>query len=243
MERRKYRFKDIVWKDFSLLAILIASMIVFSLLGIVIGFLYIDNLSEKIALKISVIAQLLAYLVTACSFYFLHMNDFKYHLRKNINFVKNHYLFLIIVTVTMMVCSTIYNTIMQYLPDGIGFSETQNELELMGLFDKPAFLPVTFLLIVIGAPLVEEICFRHLLIGELGKKFNFIAMGIVSTILFSLMHVVGAESPFEIGSYLILAIAMVYVYLKSGRKLIASVSLHMLNNLISFIFTIITLYT
>ena len=142
-----------------------------------------------------------------------------------------------------MVCSTIYNTIMQYLPDGIGFSETQNELELMGLFDKPAFLPVTFLLIVIGAPLVEEICFRHLLIGELGKKFNFIAMGIVSTILFSLMHVVGAESPFEIGSYLILAIAMVYVYLKSGRKLIASVSLHMLNNLISFIFTIITLYT
>ncbi|PTF22896.1 CPBP family intramembrane metalloprotease, partial [Staphylococcus cohnii] len=34
MERTKYRFKDIVWKDFSLIAILIVSMIVFTLVGI-----------------------------------------------------------------------------------------------------------------------------------------------------------------------------------------------------------------
>ena len=77
--------------------------------------------------------------------------------------------------------------------------------------------------------------FRHLLIGELGKKFNAIVMGVISAILFSLMHVMGAESPLEIGSYLILAIAMVYAYIKSGFKLIASVSIHMLNNLISFV--------
>ncbi|TLW35379.1 CPBP family intramembrane metalloprotease, partial [Staphylococcus cohnii] len=30
MERVKYRFKDIVWKDFSLIVILIVSMIVFT---------------------------------------------------------------------------------------------------------------------------------------------------------------------------------------------------------------------
>ncbi|GEP86988.1 CPBP family intramembrane glutamic endopeptidase [Staphylococcus cohnii] len=243
MERVKYRFKDIVWKDFSLIVILIVSMIVFTLIGILFSFVYVDHLTEKIVLKLSVVIQLLSYVVTVFSFYFLHIKDFKMHLKKNTAFIKQHYIFLIIVTIIMMVCSAIYNMTMQMLPDDIGFNETQNELELMNLFDQPSFLPFTFLLIVIGAPLVEEIFFRHLLIGELGKKFNTIVMGIISAILFSLMHVMGAESPFEIGSYIILAIAMVYAYIKSGCKLIASVSIHMLNNLISFIFTLITLYT
>ena len=243
MERTKYRFKDIVWKDFSLIAILIVSMIVFTLVGIFFSFVYVDHLTEKIVIKLSVVIQLLSYVVTVFSFYFLHIKDFKMHLKKNTAFIKQHYLFLIIVTIIMMICSAIYNMTMQMLPDDIGFNETQNELELMNLFDQPSFLPFTFLLIVIGAPLVEEIFFRHLLIGELGKKFNIIVMGIISAILFSLMHVMGAESPFEIGSYIILAIAMVYAYIKSGCKLIASVSIHMLNNLISFIFTLITLYT
>lgn len=243
MERVKYRFKDIVWKDFSLIVILIVSMIVFTLIGILFSFVYVDHLTEKIVLKLSVVIQLLSYVVTVFSFYFLHIKDFKMHLKKNTAFIKQHYIFLIIVTIIMMVCSAIYNMTMQMLPDDIGFNETQNELELMNLFDQPSFLPFTFLLIVIGAPLVEEIFFRHLLIGELGKKFNTIVMGIISVILFSLMHVMGAESPFEIGSYIILAIAMVYAYIKSGCKLIASVSIHMLNNLISFIFTLITLYT
>ncbi|MFH4934640.1 type II CAAX endopeptidase family protein [Staphylococcus cohnii] len=243
MERTKYRFKDIVWKDFSLIAILIVSMIVFTLVGIFFSFVYVDHLTEKIVIKLSVVIQLLSYVVTVFSFYFLHIKDFKMHLKKNTAFIKQHYLFLIIVTIIMMICSAIYNMTMQMLPDDIGFNETQNELELMNLFDQPSFLPFTFLLIVIGAPLVEEIFFRHLLIGELGKKFNAIVMGVISAILFSLMHVMGAESPFEIGSYIILAIAMVYAYIKSGFKLIASVSIHMLNNLISFIFTLITLYT
>ena len=243
MERTKYRFKDIVWKDFSLIAILIVSMIVFTLVGIFFSFVYVDHLTEKIVIKLSVEIQLLSYVVTVFSFYFLHIKDFKMHLKKNTAFIKQHYLFLITVTIIMMICSAIYNMTMQMLPDDIGFNETQNELELMNLFDQPSFLPFTFLLIVIGAPLVEEIFFRHLLIGELGKKFNAIVMGVISAILFSLMHLMGAESPFEIGSYIILAIAMVYAYIKSGFKLIASVSIHMLNNLISFIFTLIRLYT
>lgn len=243
MEKTKYRFKDIVWKDFFLIAILIVSMIVFTVIGILFSFVFVDHLTEKIVIKISVVVQLLSYVVTVFSFYFLHTKDFKINLKRNIAFIKQHYLFLIIVTIVMMVCSGIYNMVMQKLPNGIGFNETQNELELMNLFDQPSFLPFTFLLIVIGAPLVEEIFFRHLLIGELGKKFNAIVMGVISAILFSLMHVMGAESPLEIGSYLILAIAMVYAYIKSGFKLIASVSIHMLNNLISFVFTLITLYT
>ena len=68
-------------------------------------------------------------------------------------------------------------------------------------------------------------------------------MGIVSAVLFTLIHVTDVKSPFEFGAYLILAISLVYVYLKSDRKLAASLSLHMLNNLISFIWTIIVVFS
>ncbi|MCP6468075.1 CPBP family intramembrane metalloprotease, partial [Klebsiella pneumoniae] len=83
------------------------------------------------------------------------------------------------------------------------------ELEL--LFRNPAFLPFTFIFVVIIGPVVEELFFRTILIGELGKKLNYIVMAIISVIGFALIHVTGAESPFEIGSYLIMAIVIVYV--------------------------------
>ncbi len=131
---------------------------------------------------------------------------------------------------------------MQFLPKHLQYSDTQNEMELDKLFENHAFIPFAFLLIVIVGPIVEELVFRHIIIGELGKKFNFVLMGIVSAVLFTLIHVTDAKSPFEFGAYLILAISLVYVYLKSDRKLAASLSLHMLNNLISFIWTIIVIF-
>ena len=97
-------------------------------------------------------------------------------------------------------------------------------------------------MIVIAGPVVEELVFRHIIIGELGKKFNFIVMGIVSAITFTLIHVTDAKSPFEFGAYFILALSLVFVYLISGRNLAASIGLHMLNNLVSFIYTVWTIF-
>ncbi|MEJ7548060.1 CPBP family intramembrane glutamic endopeptidase, partial [Staphylococcus hominis] len=88
-------------------------------------------------------------------------------------------------------------------------------------------------LIVIVGPIVEEIVFRHIIIGELGKKFNFIFMGIISAVTFSLIHVSDAKSTLEFGAYFILAVILVFVYLKSNRNLASSITIHMLNNLLS----------
>ncbi|MCE3398739.1 CPBP family intramembrane metalloprotease, partial [Staphylococcus aureus] len=44
------------------------------------------------------------------------------------------------------------------------------------------------------------------------------------------------------GAYFILAIALVSVYLVSKRNLAASISLHMLNNLVSFIYTLWSIF-
>ncbi len=95
---------------------------------------------------------------------------------------------------------------------------------------------------MIVGPIVEEIVFRHILIGELGKKFNFIAMSIVSVFLFAFIHVTDAKSPFEFGPYLILSIILVFTYLKSGRNLGSTIALHIANNFVSFVISVISIY-
>ncbi|HCD1555265.1 TPA: CPBP family intramembrane metalloprotease SdpB, partial [Staphylococcus aureus] len=130
----------------------------------------------------------------------------------------------------------------QFLPKHLQYSETANELELNKMFEVPVFLPVAFLLIVIVGPIVEEIVFRHILIGELGKKFNFIAMSIVSVFLFAFIHVTDAKSPFEFGPYLILSIILVFTYIKSGRNLGSTIALHIANNFVSFVISVISIY-
>lgn len=127
---------------------------------------------------------------------------------------------------------------MTFLPESLQYTETQNEQELDMLFHNPAFLPFTFIFVVLVGPVVEELFFRTILIGELGKKLNYIVMAIISVIGFALIHVTGAESPFEIGAYLIMAIVIVYVYFKSGKNTAATIAIHMANNFISFIMTL-----
>ena len=50
----------------------------------------------------------------------------------------------------------------------------KNELELNELFKSGIFIPFAFVLIVIVGPIVEELVFRHLLIGELGKSLTLL---------------------------------------------------------------------
>ena len=59
---------------------------------------------------------------------------------------------------------------MQFLPKHLQYSDTQNEMELDKLFEKHAFIPFAFLLIVIVGPIVEELVFRHIIIGEFRKE-------------------------------------------------------------------------
>lgn len=67
-------------------------------------------------------------------------------------------------------------------------------------------------------------------------------MSIISVFLFTLIHVTDAKSPFEFGPYLILAIIMVVTYLKSGRNLGSTIALHIVNNFVSFIMTVVQIY-
>ncbi|MBL7573607.1 CPBP family intramembrane metalloprotease [Staphylococcus saccharolyticus] len=239
---KKYRFRDIAWRDLNLIAIGMISLYVLSFVGLAIASCIYGEISSLQLAMISTLGQLMAYVIVIFAFYFLHIITFVNRVKNGWLYVKNHWLFLIIVFLVTIILSNVYDQLMQFLPKHLQYSDTQNEMELDKLFENHAFIPFAFLLIVIVGPIVEELVFRHIIIGELGKKFNFVLMGIVSAVLFTLIHVTDAKSPFEFGAYLILAISLVYVYLKSDRKLAASLSLHMLNNLISFIWTIIVIF-
>ena len=216
-------------------------LFLFSVAGMALGALFLKHMSQLQLAMISTLAQLMAYVVVIFVFYFYTSIHLERGLKRftilETTMVHYYYRFLLAYGL-----SSLYEWLMQFLPKHLQYSDTQNEMALDQLFKVHAFIPFAFLLIVIVGPIVEELVFRHILIGELGKKFNFIVMGIISAVLFTYIHVTDAKSPFEFGAYFILAIALVSVYLISKRNLAASISLHMLNNLVSFIYTLWSIF-
>lgn len=121
------------------------------------------------------------------------------------------------------------------------FNNTENNKQIEELFKTRWIWPILFLDIVIVTPIVEELLFRHLIIHELGKKLTYGAMYVVSVLIFAGLHVLSASSPFEVGPYLIMAIGFVVAYHYSGRNLAITITLHMINNLISYFSIIISI--
>ncbi|HHQ7204120.1 CPBP family intramembrane glutamic endopeptidase SdpB [Staphylococcus aureus] len=241
-EKKKYTFKDIAWRD--LLIIPIIGVLLFALnIAAYIGPILFDYYEiDSNLIFVATITQALAYTIGISAFYLFHLKVMPSRLRAGFAYIKKYWLRLSITYIIALILIYTYEYMTQFLPKHLQYSETANELELNKMFEVPAFLPVAFLLIVIVGPIVEEIVFRHILIGELGKKFNFIAMSIVSVFLFAFIHVTDAKSPFEFGPYLILSIILVFTYLKSGRNLGSTIALHIANNFVSFVISVISIY-
>lgn len=242
LSNKGYRFKDIAWRDLLLIPIIFIGLIIFSMVGFGILNIHYTHPDKLMQSMMATVAQVMSYIIAILSFYLMHLKSFSKRFNNGINYVKKHWILLIAMLLIALGASSLYEWLMQFLPKSLQYSETQNELALDQLFKIPLFLPIAFLLIVIVAPIVEELVFRHILIGELGKKFNFIFMGIISVVTFTLIHVSGAKSPFEFGAYFILAIILVVSYLKAKRNLASSITIHILNNLISFIWTLFIVY-
>lgn len=88
------------------------------------------------------------------------------------------------------------------------------------------YLPITPVLAVFFAPILEEYIFRRIIFGELHKRFNFTLSSIISSTLFAIGH-------FSLSSMLgYIAMGMVYCwsYKKTG-KLSVTIIAHILMNL------------
>lgn len=91
-----------------------------------------------------------------------------------------------------------------------------------------------FMLIVINAPFVEEILFRHALKNTIKDDNLFI---FASVLLFSSLHILGIEKATEIAhilSYLPLAYGLSKIRVKT-KSVFFPIIIHAINNLVSFL--------
>lgn len=105
----------------------------------------------------------------------------------------------------------------------------QNQQGVVSALSDSA-LGLTFAFFVaIGMPLVEEIFYRHILIGKLSPYAPTWLLGAISAFLFAYMH---SHQWQDFFSYLPLSIVLTLVYVKSGKNVAYSWLFHALNNTI-----------
>ena len=112
--------------------------------------------------------------------------------------------------------------------------KSENQLAIEGMTTSVPF-PMMFVVAVLMGPFVEEYVFRHLLIGKLSAKLNIWVCVVISVVLFTSLHFIGAGS-FDLTSaipYTTLGVMMSVAYVLTGKSLAYSFILHAFNNAVA----------
>lgn len=123
---------------------------------------------------------------------------------------------------------------------GIGITgDSNNESIIVLLLNSPGIWLMAVAVVLI-APVVEEVIFRKLLFGtcEVTCHFPPVVAIILSSLVFSFIHVSDLESLKFIFQYLALAIPMCVIYHISGNNIYVTIIMHIINNLLSVIITL-----
>lgn len=118
-------------------------------------------------------------------------------------------------------------------------SANQAALEEMTTQAPPVLM---ILMTVVGAPLVEEYLFRHLLVGKLSRHINVWICGAISVVTFPLLHFIpallGASDDLTLVSvvpYVTMGILITVGYIVAGRNLFYAWLIHAFNNFVSLL--------
>ena len=93
-------------------------------------------------------------------------------------------------------------------------------------------LPIQILLIVIAAPVSEEICFRGMLFGGLRQKLPRVAAALVAGIVFGGLHALTGVS--AVPPLIVFGFILSLLYEKTG-SVVPGIILHMLNNSVALL--------
>lgn len=72
IKRQSYRFKDIVWRDFSLIAIGFLCIFIFSFIGLTIAAIAFQNINELQLTMIGTLGQFMSYILVIVAFIFTY---------------------------------------------------------------------------------------------------------------------------------------------------------------------------
>ncbi|EKU47450.1 CPBP family intramembrane glutamic endopeptidase [Staphylococcus massiliensis] len=198
----------------------------------------INHIEQEIPESLFIYSSLISLALVLLTYYLMHIKGFFTRSINGIKSVKHFVLLIIIGYLGIMAYNMFSGWFMELMPEHLQVKDSLNQQLIEQSFEERSLWPALFVDIVLLAPIIEELIFRHVLIGELGKKLNFKVMSVVSVIGFTALHVIGGTSPLEFIFYIGMAAIIVYVYNKSGRNLAISIALHMLNNFISYIIII-----
>lgn len=181
---------------------------------------FINHFSEDIFDIVYEISFYGTMFIMAMKFY---LNDFK----KCFKIFKRNWVKIILILLVVHILDTFIENfvdIIMYLP------EPENQQLLNEAFMK--FPTVEIVTTVIFAPIIEEIVFRHILIGKLSGRIPLFIASLISIFLFAFVH-----SGFTISffSYITGSIILALIYIKSGKNFVVTIIYHIFWNLIATI--------
>jgi membrane protease YdiL (CAAX protease family) len=93
-------------------------------------------------------------------------------------------------------------------------------------------IPVQILLIVVAAPVAEEVCFRGMLFGGLRQRLPRIAAALVAALVFGVLHALTGIS--AVPPLVFFGFVLCLLYEKTG-SIVPGIILHMLNNSVALL--------
>jgi uncharacterized protein len=89
------------------------------------------------------------------------------------------------------------------------------------------------ILIVLAAPIAEEIFFRGFLFGGLRRRLPFVAAAVISAAIFGAFHYTGTGSVTLLPQLAALGLVQAWIYERSG-SIVPTIGVHMVNNALAF---------
>jgi membrane protease YdiL (CAAX protease family) len=119
-----------------------------------------------------------------------------------------------------------------YLLFAIAYGALVGEPHQKDIAEKFGAVPVQILLIVIAAPISEEICFRGMLFGGLRERLPRIGAALISAAVFGALHATTGVS--AVPPLIFFGFVLALIYERTG-SIVPGIMLHMLNNAVALI--------
>jgi membrane protease YdiL (CAAX protease family) len=121
-------------------------------------------------------------------------------------------------------------TVVLYLAFNIFYSAVITEPHQQDIAKGFGAIPVQILLIVIAAPVSEEVCFRGMLFGGLREKLPRIVAALLAGLIFGALHAITGIT--AVPPLIVFGFLLALLYERTG-SIIPGMILHMLNNIVA----------
>jgi membrane protease YdiL (CAAX protease family) len=121
-------------------------------------------------------------------------------------------------------------TVVLYLAFNIFYSAVITEPHQQDIAKGFGAIPIQILLIVVAAPVSEEICFRGMLFGGLREKLPRIAAALLCGLIFGALHALTGVT--AVPPLIVFGFLLALLYERTG-SILPGMLLHMLNNIVA----------